>query len=197
MNLSPASPFKASLEYFVAVLGRTLLDGDGAESTLSAISSRYADETDTTGQWKGVGAHTIYPFDRNALPPKAQLQSLLDSFLDEPNKMVFVCEPSESQSQLDDLYCRSKDISHASLSLILLQLSIGAQNLEGVPHQTCSAFYESGRKAMEIGIEKTRTNWLWVVQAHMLDCIYSMNAKPNMCWVVLGKQHWPVGASYQ
>jgi hypothetical protein len=117
----------------------------------------------------------------------AQLQHLLDSFLEGPNKIIFVCDPLESRNQLDELYYRTEDISHASLSLIFLQLSIGAQNLGVVPHQTCSTFYETGRKALEIGIEKSRMDWLWVVQANVLDCIYSMNDKPHMCWVVLGK----------
>jgi hypothetical protein len=187
-SYSPVSPSKASLQYFVAVLGRTLLDDSEAESALSlAVSSEYTDDADTKDLWGGTATHAIYSFDRCNLPPKAQLQSFLDSFLDGPNKIVFVCEPLESQNQLDDLCYRSKDISHASLSLILLQLAIGAQTLGGIPPQTCSILYEKGRKFMEVGIERTQANWLWVVQAHILDCIYSMNAKPKMCWVVLGK----------
>lgn len=190
-NPCPASPFQASLQYFVDVLSRTLLDGDKAKSAIYLdASSGCTNESDLTAQWGEDGGHAIYSFNRNALPPKAQLQSFLDAFLNGPNKMVFTCDPLDSQNQLDELCYQSRDISHASLSLILLQLSIGAQNLGLIPHQICSAFYESGRKAMEIGIEKARTNWLWTVQAHMLDCIYSMKAKPNTCWVVLGKSLW-------
>ena len=136
---------------------------------------------------EGMVTPALYSFDRFNLPPKAQLQSFLDTFLDGPNKITFVCEPSESQNQLDDLYYRSKDISYASLSLILLQFAIGAQTFQGIPHQICSILYEKGRKFMEVGIERTQANWLWVVQAYILDCIYSVNVKPKMCWVVLGK----------
>jgi hypothetical protein len=179
------------VQYFVAVVARTLL-GDGAEPALSlAAPSGYVEEIDPALQSRGLGARALYPLDRSALPPKAQLQSLLDSFLDGPNKMIFICEPLESQDQLDNLYSQSENISDASLCLILLQLAVGARNL----HQVSSTFYEGGRRAIDSAIEKIRSNWLWVVQAHLLDCIYSMNAKPNMCWLVLGKQPYIVGIS--
>jgi hypothetical protein len=182
----PASPFKGSLQYFVDVLGEALLDDSEDRSALSfAVCSGYTDATDAKDRWRESATHAIYS--RYNLPPETQLQSFLDSFLDGPNKIIFACEPSESQSQLDDLYYQSKDINHTSLSLILLQVAIGAQTLGGIPHETCSNLYESGRRFMEVGIERTPGDWLWVVQAHILDCIYSMNAKPKMCWVILGK----------
>lgn len=194
-NPSPAAPFKASMQHFVAVVARNLLDGDGAESALSLASYGHTEETDPALQSRGLDAHALYPLDRSALPPKARLQSLLDSFLDGPNKMISICGPSESQNQLDNLYGQSENISDASLCLILLQLAVGARNLGVIPHQVCSTFYEGGRRAMDSGIENIPSNWLWVVQAHVLDCIYSMNAKPSMCWLVLGKQPCVVGAS--
>ena len=176
------------MQQFVAVVGRALLDGDGAESVLSlAVSPGCTERTDTARPIGGFGTSTLYPLDRNALPPQARLQHLLDCFLDGPNRMISVCEPSESQNQLNDLYRRGEAISDASLSVILLQLAIGAQSVGGIPDRICSTFYESGRRAMETGIEKIRTDWLWVVQAHVLDCMFSMNAGPNMCWVILGK----------
>jgi hypothetical protein len=184
------------VQHFVAVVARTLLDGDGAESALSlAAPSRYAEEIDPAPQSRELGARALYPLDRSALPPKAQLQSLLDSFLDGPNKMIFICEPLESQNLLDNLYNQSANIGDASLCLILLQLAVGARNLGVIPRRVSSAFYEGGRRAIDSAIEKIRSNWLWVVQAHLLDCIYSMNAKPNTCWLVLGKRPYIIGIS--
>jgi hypothetical protein len=152
-----------------------------------AASSGYTEEIDPALQSRGLGVRALYPLDRSALPPKARLQLLLDSFLDGPNKMISICEPLESQNQLDSLYGQSENISDASLCLILLQLAVGARNLGIIPDQVCSTFYEGGRRAMDSGIENMQSNWLWVVQAHILDCIYSMNGKPHMCWLVLGR----------
>jgi hypothetical protein len=175
------------VQHFVTVVARTLLGGGGAESALPlAAPSGYAEEIDPALQSRGLGARALYPLDRSALLPKARLQTLLDSFLEGPNKMVSICEPLESQSQLDNLYGQSENISDASLCLILLQLAVGARNLGVIP-QVCSTLYEGRRRVMDSGIENIQSNWLWVVQAHVLDCIYSMNGKPHTCWLVLGK----------
>ena len=51
--IPPESPFKATVQYFVAVLGRTLLDGSEAESALSlAVSSEYTDDADMKHRWR-------------------------------------------------------------------------------------------------------------------------------------------------
>ena len=78
------SPFKASVQYFVAVLGRTFLDGSEVESALSlAVSSEYTDDADRRHRWREWWLPLSILLIAINLPPKAQLQSYLDSFQDD------------------------------------------------------------------------------------------------------------------
>ena len=120
---SPVSPYKATLQYLVAVLSRLLLEGEEKESTLLlAISTARAVGTDAKSGLVSSGADSMQYLDRFTLPPKLQTQSLLDAFFSGPNRMVFVCDPSVSQMQFDELYHSPTTISHESFCLLLLPL---------------------------------------------------------------------------
>ena len=182
---APRSAATASLQYFVGAI-RLILLGDDGEDTSRPQSSAKMDGPYPSSVWKGPDVQPSKLIERDELPPKEYSQALLNAFLDGPNKFIYVCDPIESQRQLDLLYDFNIPIREDLLALIYLQLSLGAQFTDDMTELTCSAWYESGRSKMEVALERDQECWLWVAQAMLLTCLYSVVAKPSMCWIALG-----------
>jgi len=182
---APRSAATASLQYFVGAI-RLILLGDGGENASRPQSSAKMDGPYPSSVWKGPDVRPSKLIERDELPPKEYSQALLNAFLDGPNKFIYVCDPFESQRQLDLLYDFNIPMREDLLALIYLQLSLGAQFTDDMTELTCSAWYESGRSKMEVALERDQECWLWVAQAMLLTCLYSVVAKPSMCWIALG-----------
>jgi len=184
--LAPRSAVTASLQYFVRAVTTILLGEDDNERPTRSDNSTEHDQLKATHVWKPVEPRKFELLEREHLPPKSYSQSLLNSFLEGPNKLIYICDPLMSQAQLNQLYDKNITVENELVALIFLQLAVGAQVTDQVTEEICDVWYESGRAKMDKAMENDQDSWLWVLQANLLICLHFMVSKPSNCYITLG-----------
>lgn len=124
---------------------------------------------------------------RELLPPRDQADEWLQTYLDGPNKFIYICSQRQSQQVLNSLYDPQQEISSKSECLITWQLAIGARYTADTSEQTYTPIYQSAVIQTEICIEEDDDMLLWIVPTLLMKCVYLMNFQPRNCWLILGE----------
>ncbi|KAF2201958.1 hypothetical protein GQ43DRAFT_462745 [Delitschia confertaspora ATCC 74209] len=200
----PRSAATASLQYLVAAIRLLILGEEEGENRMELRNPPSPDHTTTTQFWKSADGRPHKLLEReDIIHHKQYYQTLLDAFLDGPNKFIFICDPAESRLQFAKLYDEDNEVHDDLLALIFLQLSLGAQCMDGINDVECALLHESGHGRIESALEQTDQEcWLWVIQAFLLSCLYGVVTRPSRCYINIGSairvaQTYRIDAPYE
>ncbi|KAF2108825.1 hypothetical protein BDV96DRAFT_586770 [Lophiotrema nucula] len=182
----PRMSATASLTYLVDAVTHIAAPAAQASGITSSQSYYGHTQTQIPELWIFGHAQPSQLVDHRRLPSKAHAQSLLDSFLNGINNLIFVCDPAESRLQLNALLTQEATTGDDVKALAYLQLCLGAASADGTTDDECEALFILGKKHLESALELHDKDWLWVAQATLLKCLYEVERKPAKCYLSLG-----------